>query len=93
MPGQSGNPSGRPAGERRLLATMYGDDGRLLYTHLEQLRVDTKTPIKLKVHINEFLIERLHGRSQQRLELRGAAGLTLEEAITTAARSREDREL
>jgi len=73
VPGQSGNPGGRPKSERAYLATVYGEDSHKVYQRLERLRADPKTPRKLQAEI-DFFIERLHGRAQQRVELGGNDG-------------------
>jgi hypothetical protein len=75
LPGQSGNPGGRPKSERTLLRRMYGDAGEQVYERLEALRSHAKTPAKLKAQIDFFLIERLHGRAQQHVEVEGGAHL------------------
>lgn len=75
LPGQSGNPGGRSPGEKTLLRRLYGADGEKLYARLEQLRTDRRTSAKLKVAIDRFLIERLHGRARQHVEVEGGAGL------------------
>ena len=86
MPGRSGNPGGRPKSERAYLATLYGEDGRGVYARLEVLRTDPKTPRKLQAAIDFFIIERLLGRAQQRLEVEGGASL-VELLADLAARS------
>jgi hypothetical protein len=74
LPGVSGNPAGRPKGERRLLMEMYGEDGQKLFRELDRLKQDAKTPVRWKIEINQFLVERLHGRAQQRVEVGGDGG-------------------
>jgi len=86
MPGQSGNPGGRPKSERAYLATLYGEDGAKVYQRLEVLRADAKTPRKLRAEIDFFIIERLHGRAQQHVEVEGGASL-VELLADLAARS------
>jgi hypothetical protein len=68
LPGQSGNPGGRPRGERRVLQEMFGEDGEKLFVRLDKLRRDANTPVRVKVQIDFFLIERLLGRVQARQE-------------------------
>jgi hypothetical protein len=75
LPGQSGNPSGRPRSEKKLLEQMYGENGQQLYRDLDAIRQSSKTAPKLKVQIARFLIERLHGRPQQHVEVDGGASL------------------
>lgn len=89
VPGQSGNPGGRPAGERALLQKLYGEDGRKVYERLEGLRADRKTPRKLRAEIDMFIIERLFGRAQQHVEVEGGASL-LELLADVAARGRAE---
>jgi hypothetical protein len=86
LPGVSGNPAGRPKSERRLLAEMYGEAGDKLYARLERLRNHGLTPARLKAQIDQFLIERFHGRAQQRLEVEGGASL-VELLAAASARS------
>jgi hypothetical protein len=74
LPGQSGNPGGRPKSERALLQTLYGESGERVYARLEALYQHPKTPARLKAQIDFFIIERLHGRAQQRVELSGTEG-------------------
>ena len=88
-PGESGNPGGRPAGERALLRQMYGRDGAAVYRRLEQLRKAADTPPKLKAEIDFFIIERLFGKAQQQVEL-GAHG-SLAELIAAAVALSEGR--
>jgi hypothetical protein len=83
QPGQSGNPGGRPRSERKLLERLYGEDGEKIYARLELLRHHPKTPAKLKAQIDFFLIERLHGRAQQRVEVGGDSSLV--ELLAAAA--------
>jgi hypothetical protein len=75
LPGQSGNPGGRPRSERKLLQARYGEEGEQLYQQLDTIFVDKKTPAKLRAQIVFFLIERLHGRAPQRVELEGGESL------------------
>ena len=82
-PGQSGNPGGRPRSERKLLQSLYGEDGATVYRRLELLRADRKTPTKLKLQIDLFVIERIHGRAPQRVEVEG--GSSLVELLVAAA--------
>jgi len=83
LPGQSGNPGGRPRSERTLLLEMYGENGATVYQRLEALRSHPKTPVRLKVQIDIFLIERLHGRAQQRVEVGGNDGSPLAIQVVT----------
>jgi hypothetical protein len=85
LPGQSGNPGGRPKSEKKLLQSLYGDDGEKVYARLEVLYHHPKTPAKLKAQIDFFIIERLHGRAQQRVEVDGGASL-LEVLAAASAR-------
>lgn len=75
LPGQSGNPGGRPRSERKLLQEMYGEAGEQVYRRLEALRSHPKTAVRLKVQIDCFIIERLHGRAQQHVEVEGGTSL------------------
>jgi hypothetical protein len=52
-----------------------GESGATIYARLEALYTQPKTPAKLKAHINFFLIERLHGRAPQRVEVDGGTSL------------------
>jgi hypothetical protein len=83
LPGQSGNPGGRPRSERKVLEARYGEAGEKLYAELHALLADRNTPPKLKAHILCFLIERLHGRAQQRVEV--DAGLSILEVLAAAS--------
>ena len=65
--GISGNPGGRPKGERALLVEQHGNDGRALYEHLNAIRTAVDTPAKLQADITMFLIERLNGKAAQSL--------------------------
>src|SRR5262245_23959201 len=58
LPGVSGNPSGRPAGERALLQELYGKDARALHERLDELLRHRKTPPHIKADILKFKIER-----------------------------------
>jgi hypothetical protein len=86
LPGQSGNPGGRPRSEKKLLEAMYGDNGQHLYRDLDAIRQSPKTAPKLKVQIARFLIERLHGRPQQHVEVDAGASLL---ELLAAARGAE----
>jgi hypothetical protein len=83
LPGVSGNPSGRPKGERRLLMELYGEDGEKLFRELDRLKQDAKTPVRWKIEINQFLVERLHGRAQQRVEVGGHDGQPVKIEVVT----------
>jgi len=85
MPGQSGNPGGRPRSERRLLERLYGQDGEKVYDRLERLRNQSSTPPRLKAQIDFFIIERLHGRVQPRVDADGG-GLLVDLLATVTAR-------
>jgi len=84
LPGQSGNPGGRPRGERGVLQAMYGEGGEKLYSRLEKLREHPGTAVRVKAQIDFFLIERLHGRVQSRLE--GDKGPSLADLLFDLAR-------
>ena len=88
LPGQSGNPGGRPRSERALLTRLYGEEGEKVYERLEALRTHPKTLAKLKAQIDFFIIERLHGRAQQRVEVEGGASLL---HVLAAASARVER--
>lgn len=76
--GESGNPGGRPRGERALLQRMCGRDGRKVFARLEELRNDPKTPKRLQMQIDFFVIERLFGRAPQMVGVeRGPSLLSL----------------
>jgi hypothetical protein len=45
-----------------------------LFRELDRLKQDAKTPVRWKIEINQFLVERLHGRAQQRVEVGGDGG-------------------
>lgn len=62
-PGQSGNPSGRPAGERKYLVEKYGDDAHVLHEQMDVVLADHKTPASAKVDILKFKIERMGGKA------------------------------
>ena len=83
MPGQSGNPKGRPPGERKLLERMFGETGEQLYRELEAQLADKTTPKKLRCDIAFFLIERLHGKAPQHVDV--DAGSDLVSLILAAA--------
>jgi hypothetical protein len=88
LPGHSGNPGGRPRSEKKLLERMYGEHGERLYRDLDAIRLAPKTPLKFKVQIARFLIERLHGRPQTRVEVEGGASI-VELLAAAAARAAE----
>jgi hypothetical protein len=54
---------------------LYGADGLKVFQRLEVLRLDPKTPRKLQATIDMFIIERMFGRAQQRVEVEGGASL------------------
>ena len=83
MPGQSGNPGGRPRSERKLLERTFGESGEKLYLELQTLLNDRTTAKKLRADIAMFLIERLHGKAPQSVEV--DAGGDLVGLILTAA--------
>src|SRR5688572_1708964 len=89
LPGVSGNPGGRPRSERPVLEKLFPNGGEKLYRHLDAQLQDKKTPAKLKTRIVFFLIERLHGRAQQRVEVEGGASLVELLAAATHAAGRE----
>jgi hypothetical protein len=62
-PGRSANPGGKAAGERALLQRMYGRDGKKVFRRLEELRNDPKTPKRLQMQIDFFIVERLFGKA------------------------------
>lgn len=65
MPGQSGNPSGRPkqtASERKTLGKLKKLTDRVPET-LQSLLDDDKTPAPLKVKICEMLLDRTFGKA------------------------------
>src|SRR5688572_7421399 len=84
-PGQSGNPGGRPRSERKLLQRMFGESGEKLYRELEVILFNPKTPVKLRADVAMFLVERLHGKAAQSVEV--DAGDDLVSLILTAAGS------
>jgi hypothetical protein len=75
LPGQSGNPGGRPRSERKLLERMFGEAGETLYRELETLLGDRTTPKKLRADIAMFLIERLHGKAPQHIDVEAGSDL------------------
>lgn len=88
-PGVSGNPGGKPKGERQLLQRMYRKDGRKVFKRLEELRNDPETPRRLKAQIDFFIIERLFGRAPMLVGVEGGPSLVAmlaEVAARTAPR-------
>ena len=88
-PGQSGNLSGRPRGERAYLRRRWGKDGRLLFAELEALLADGKTPKKVKADILKFLVERMFGKAPLPVGVEGGRtllSLLAEVAARTATR-------
>lgn len=73
--GSSGNPSGRPQGERRHLERLYGKAGQKNFKRLEALYLDPDTPRRLKAQILFFLIERQFGKPAQLLGVEGGPNL------------------
>lgn len=74
QPGQSGNPSGRPKGERRYLVERYGDDAKVLHEQMDKLLRHRKTPAQVKNDILKFKIERHSGKAPQTMEHTGEGG-------------------
>jgi hypothetical protein len=74
-PGQSGNLSGRPRGERAYLKKRYGKDGRKLFEELEALRTDPKTPRRVQADILKFLVERMFGKAPLPVGVEGGPSL------------------
>ena len=66
---------------------MFGEAGEKLYRQLETMLAQPKTPVKLRAQIVMFLIERLHGKAPQRVDLE--AGGDLVDLILAAARIAE----
>lgn len=86
QPGQSGNPSGRPKGERERLKRLYREDGRVIFKRLEELRNDPETPRRLKAQIDMWLVERLFGKAPQVVGVEGGPSLlALLEAASRAS--------
>jgi hypothetical protein len=75
-PGQSGNLSGRPKTERAYLRQRYGKDGRKLFERLEELRLDPKTPRRVKADIDKYLLDRMFGRAPQMIGVEGGPSLS-----------------
>ena len=86
QPGQSGNPGGRPKGERALLHEMYEADGRKVFQRLERLRAKRTTSASLKAQIDMFLIERQFGKAPQAVQLEGAGMTAIAELATVLSR-------
>lgn len=85
-PGVSGNPTGRPRSERKLLARLYGADGRKNVQVLEDLKNDPETSRRLRAQIAMFLLERQFGKAPQMIGLEGGPSL-IELLADVAART------
>lgn len=70
----SGNPSGRPKGERAFLVAQYGEDAAVLHERLDKLAANKKTPAHVKAEILKFKIERHSGKAPQNVGITGADG-------------------
>ena len=84
--GRSANPGGKPKGERALLQRMYGKDGKKVFRRLEALRTDPKTPKRLQMQIDFFVIERLFGKAPMPVGIEGGPSLLSLLAEVTALR-------
>jgi hypothetical protein len=89
--GVSGNPGGRPKGERKLLSQMYGEDGVAVFRRLEVLRSEPSTSARLRAHIDMFLIERMFGKPPQLVGVEGGPAL-VELLAEVAARTTAPKE-
>jgi len=70
-PGQSGNPGGRPKGERAYLQKRYGEDAASLHERLDRLLDHAKTPPHVKADILKFKLERHSGKAAQPVNVDG----------------------
>ena len=91
LPGQSGNPSGRPRGSAKGLLTVLrskiaeaGQDGRTIEERLVAALVEEALRGKHRLAAIEVIFDRLEGRPAQRLDLAD---------VTSDLRSRSTEEL
>ena len=61
--GQSGNPGGRPKGERDYLVQRHGEDARDLHERLDKLADDKDSPAGVRATILMWKVERHSGKA------------------------------
>ena len=74
LPGQSGNPGGRPKGLAALVRAQTNDGAELVTFMLAVLRGRKKAPLRLRMEAAAWLADRGFGRVPMPLEHSGADG-------------------
>lgn len=69
MPGQSGNPGGRPRGLARRVRELVGDDGTMIADYMLAVMRDDRERTRDRLEAGRFLADRGWGKPVQAVEL------------------------
>src|SRR6058998_3274736 len=86
LPGQSGNPGGRPKGLSRRVRELVGDDGEAIAVYMLSVMRDEQIRTADRLEAAKWLADRGFGRSVQTLDM----DITAHPAIDVTTISTED---
>jgi hypothetical protein len=69
LPGQSGNPGGRPRGLARRIRELVGEDGEAIAAFMLQVMLDDRERTRDRLEAGRFLAERGWGKPVQALDV------------------------
>lgn len=88
LPGESGNPGGRPKGLSRRLRELVGEDGEVIAKYMVSVMTDEKARTADRLEAAKWLADRAFGRSVQTMDL----DVTARPTINVTKLSLEDLE-
>jgi len=90
VPGQSGNPGGRPKGLSRYVRELVGDDGRRIADYMVSVLEDEGERTETRMQAAQWLADRGFGKAAQPVEAEQPTRIIIESAFARRAEPEGD---